>query len=94
VYAFNRGLVAAGETPTPRRLESEELMSDLTARLEALVRRYEAECDLQPPGADLGDLDEEFCSEIDVLVAHYGHSAVDKAIDSLPDARWPSVSLH
>jgi hypothetical protein len=69
-------------------------MTDLTAELEALVRRYEAECDLQPPGADLDGLGKEFCRGIDLLIAKYGHSAVDKAIDSLPDARWPSVSLH
>jgi hypothetical protein len=69
-------------------------MTNLTAHLEALVRRYAAECDLQPPGAVLDRLGEEFRREIDVLVAQYGQPAVDKAIGALPDARWPSVSLH
>ena len=69
-------------------------MTDLTADLEALVRRYEAECDLQPPGANLDGLGKEFCEEIDLLIAKYGQAAVDKAIDSLPDGPWPSVLLH
>lgn len=69
-------------------------MTDLTARLEVLLRRYAAECESQPPSTALDRLGEEFRRKIDALVAQYGRRAVDKAIDALPDVRWPSVSLH
>ncbi len=69
-------------------------MSDLTDHLEVLLRRYAADCDSQPPNADLDGLDEEFGREIDLLIDKYGQAAVDKAIHALPHARWPSVLLH
>jgi hypothetical protein len=87
-------VAAAGVDAWHPRRKDWEAMTDLTAHLEALVRRYAAECDLQPPSAAIDRLGEEFRREIDLLAAQYGQAAVDKAIDALPDARWPSVSLH
>ena len=69
-------------------------MSDLTADLDALVRRYAAAWDSGPPRAALDRLGEEFRREMDLLIAKYGKAAVDKAVDALPAVRWPSVSLH
>jgi hypothetical protein len=95
--AFGRAVVTAGvDACYPRRKDWEvrEPMTDLIAHLEALVRRYAAECDLQPPSAGLDGLGEDFCEEVDLLIAKYGQAAVDKAIDAMPDAAWPSVSLH
>jgi hypothetical protein len=69
-------------------------MSDLTDRLDVLLRRYAADFESQPPGTDLDRLGEEFRRGIDVLIAEYGQAAVDKAIDAVPDEPWPSVSLH
>ncbi len=67
-------------------------MSDLTASLEALFRRYAEAVDLHPRA--LRRLHTEFRKDMDVLIAQFGKRAVDKAIAELPDERWPSVSLH
>ena len=80
--------------PRQEDWKAREPMSDLTADLEALVRRYAAACDLLPPRATLDRLGEAFRREMDLLVAEYGQAAVDKAVDALPAVRWPSVSLH
>jgi hypothetical protein len=69
-------------------------MSDLTADLDALVRRYAAEWDSGPPRADLDRLGADFRGEMDLLIAKYGRASVDEAIDAMVDPRWPSVSLH
>jgi hypothetical protein len=69
-------------------------MTDLTANLDALVSRYAAEWDSEPPTAELDHLSEEFSREMDLLIAQYGQAAVDRAIDAMADAPWPSVSLH
>jgi hypothetical protein len=68
-------------------------MTDLTDRLEALLRRYAADCDAQPPIAALDRLREDFHWELELLIVKYGQAAVDKAIDAMPET-WPSVSLH
>jgi hypothetical protein len=69
-------------------------MSDLTASLEALFRRYTAAIELQPDGASVDRLCEQFRQDLSELIAKYGHAAVDKAIDELRDDAWPSVGLH
>jgi hypothetical protein len=66
-------------------------MDDLTARLEALMRRYAAACDQgQGDRAQLA-----FHKELQLLVAQYGQPAIDAALDEeMSDGVWPSVSLH
>jgi hypothetical protein len=66
-------------------------MSDLSARLEALLRIYAAAC--------LGQLDdaksaEQFRKGLKLLIADYGYEAVDAALDELPDQALLSTSLH
>jgi phosphate uptake regulator len=67
-------------------------MSDLTARLRALFRSYAADIELNQDAVDR--LCEQFSRDLGELIAEYGHAAVDKAIDDLPDGPWPSVPLH
>ncbi len=67
-------------------------MTDLTARLEVLMRRYAAACVSLPPSAALDRMAEEFRTEIDLLAAKYGQKAVDKAMNAM--SVWPSVSLR
>jgi hypothetical protein len=71
---------------------SEGEMDDLAARLQALFRSYAVAIDLHPETIDY--LCERFREELGLLVAEYGHAAVDKAIDELPDGPWPSALLH
>jgi hypothetical protein len=67
-------------------------MRDLTARLQALFRSYAADIELNQDAVDR--LCEQFRRDLGELIVEYGHAAVDKAIDDLPDGPWPSVSLH
>jgi hypothetical protein len=55
-------------------------------------RSYAVAIDLHPETIDR--LCERFREELGLLVAEYGHAAVDKAIDELPDGPWPSALLH
>jgi hypothetical protein len=71
---------------------SEGEMDDLAARLQALFRSYAVAIDLQPETIDR--LCKRFREELRLLVVEYGHAAVDKAIDELPDRPWPSAFLH
>jgi hypothetical protein len=67
-------------------------MDDLTARLEALLCCYAAAIDQgQGEAAQLAD---EFRKGLRMLVAEFGQSAIDAALDELPNAASPSVSLH
>ncbi len=67
-------------------------MDDLTARLEALLRRYAVAIDQgQGEAAQLAD---EFRKGLRLLVAEFGQPAIDAALDELPKAASPSVSLH
>jgi hypothetical protein len=59
-------------------------MDDLAARLQALFRSYAVAIDLHPVTIDR--LCVRFREELGLLVAEYGHAAVDKAIDELPMA--------
>jgi hypothetical protein len=65
-------------------------MSDLTARLEALLRHHSA-CRDQSQGdsIQLG-----FHKDLELLIAEYGRETVDAALLWLSDEAWPSVSLH
>jgi hypothetical protein len=67
-------------------------MDDLTARLEALLRLF-AEADAKDQ-LDRTRLAEKFRKDLASLVAEYGPNALDAALDELPDAALPSVSLH
>ena len=67
-------------------------MSDLTARLEALLRLF-AEASAKDQ-LDRTRLAEKFRKDLAALVAEYGPNAVDAALDELPDAALPSGSLH
>jgi hypothetical protein len=66
-------------------------MSDLAARLEALLRIYLAACQGQLDDARSG---EAFRKGLLLLMAEYGFDAVDAALDELPDQPLSSVSLH
>jgi hypothetical protein len=66
-------------------------MSDLAARLEALLRIYAAACQGQLDDAKSG---EAFRKDLQLLIADYGYDAVDAALDELPDQALPSASLH
>ena len=66
-------------------------MSDLTARLEALLSLYAAACDRGQ--LDGGRLPEQFRKDLQLLVSKYGYKAVDAALDELPDLASPPVSL-
>jgi DNA-binding response OmpR family regulator len=63
-------------------------MDELTARLEALLRRYAAAFD-QPQDDRLG---EQFRRDLQLLVAEYGPQPVSPALDEIPD--MPSGLLH
>ena len=67
-------------------------MDELTARLEALLRRCAVACH-QNKG-DGNQLWEQFRNDLQSLIAEYGPEAVDAAIDDLPDGAGPSFSLH
>jgi hypothetical protein len=68
-------------------------MDELAARLEALMRRYAAACDQgEREGAQFA---EQFHKELQQLIAQYGETAVNAALDKeMSDGAWPSVSLH
>jgi hypothetical protein len=65
-------------------------MSDLTARLEALLRLYAAADDR----IDNARLADQFRKDLALLIAEYGPKTDDAALDGMPDQAWPSVSLH
>jgi hypothetical protein len=67
-------------------------MDDLPARVLSLFRSYAAAIELNPDSVDR--LCDQFRRDLGELIAEYGHAAVDRAIDELPDGPWPSVSLH
>jgi hypothetical protein len=67
-------------------------MSDLPARLEALLRLYAAAGDQGE--ADGGRLAEQLRKDLQLLVSEHGHKAIDTALDELPGVASPSVSLH
>ena len=69
-----------------------EPMDDLTARLNALFRSYAADIELNQHAVD--HLCEQFRRDLKVLIAEYGHTAVDAALDELPDGPWPSALFH
>ena len=77
--------------PESSALQQISPMDELTARLEAIMRRYAAACDQgEGDGAQL-----EFHKELQLLVAQYGQPAIDAALDEeMSDGAWPSVSLH
>jgi hypothetical protein len=72
--------------------KAERLMDELTARIEALMRRLDATASDQTRG-DLV-LAERFRMELQLLVSEYGPAAVNAVLDALPDTRSPSDSLH
>jgi imidazolonepropionase-like amidohydrolase len=77
------------------RRQSEGRMDDVTARLEALLRRYLTEasrCRGVPSALD--GLAEKYRRDIGQLVSEYGQPAVNAAMNEMPDVPWPSVSLH
>ena len=67
-------------------------MNDLPALLLVLFRSYATNIELNQDSVDR--LCDQFRLDLGELIAEYGDSAVDKAIDDLPDGPWPSVSLH
>jgi hypothetical protein len=68
-------------------------MDDLTARLEALLRRYLTEAS-KCKGVAHDRLGEQYRRDIDQLVSEYGRPAVNAAMNAMPVVPWPSVALH
>jgi hypothetical protein len=66
-------------------------MSDLIARLEALLRGYSACREGQGDG---GQWVQQFRRDLRLLVAEYGPNAVDAALDELPDGAGARASHH
>jgi hypothetical protein len=66
-------------------------MDDLTARLESLFSRCVAA--LRQRRGDHVQVAKQFFEEVDLLIARYGQSAINAALDA-PDVASPSVSLH
>jgi hypothetical protein len=70
-------------------------MGDLSARLEALLRRYLAEASrCQGVTAAVDRLGEWYRRDIDQLVSEYGQPAINAAMSEMPIVSWPSVALH
>jgi hypothetical protein len=67
-------------------------VSDLTARLESILRRLFAAA--RESEGDAARSAEQFRKELELLVAQYGYDAVNAALDELPDAASQSVYLH
>jgi hypothetical protein len=67
-------------------------MEHLSARLEALLRRYAAAIDQGQRQA--AQLLEEFRKSLRGLVAEFGQPAIDPALSELRDDVSPSASLH
>ena len=67
-------------------------MSDLTARLGALLRLHAVAFDERR--GDDARLEEQFRRDVELLIAEFGHDAVSAALDELPDWEGPSVWLH
>jgi hypothetical protein len=57
-------------------------MDDLTARIDALFRRYAA--DLDKGRFDGIQLAKQFRMNMDLLIAKYGQRAIDAALDEVP----------
>jgi hypothetical protein len=67
-------------------------MDGLIARIESLLRGCAAACD--EGQGDGGRLVEQFRRDLRLLVAEYGPSAVDRALDEFSDKAGLRVSLH
>ena len=67
-------------------------MDDLSARLESLLRRFDATACDQAQGDEA--LAEQFRMELQSLVSEYGPEALNSALDAMPDERSTSVSPH
>ena len=67
-------------------------MNDLTARLEALLRRIHSTA-LNQAEWDTASA-EQFRGDLHSLVSEYGPAAVNAALDKIPDAASPSDSMH
>jgi hypothetical protein len=68
-------------------------MDELTARLESLLSRYRSVLD-QGKDDDGGKTWDEFRKELQLLIAEYGASAVDAALNDIPDGAAAEISLH
>lgn len=67
-------------------------MYDLTARLEALLRRYAAAMDQAQ--VETGQLVDEFRKGLSLLVAEFGQPAIDAALNKMGGEASPSGSVH
>jgi hypothetical protein len=70
-------------------------MDELTALLEALLRRYLVRTSrFRGVTAALDRLGEQYRRHIDQLVSQYGQLAINAAMIEMPLVSWPSVALH
>jgi hypothetical protein len=67
-------------------------MDELSARLKALFRRFEASLDVD--GAEGLLLHEQFLEEIRSLVAEFGIDAVEAVLDDPSQDDTPSIAPH
>jgi hypothetical protein len=68
-------------------------MSDLTARLKALLRNLRVFAASSDHSQD-AHMSEQFRKDLALLIAEYGHDAVSAALDEMPDWEGPSMLLH
>jgi hypothetical protein len=66
-------------------------MNELSARLEALLRLYASAFDGE---GETGRLGERFRKDLRLLIAEYGVTAVDAALDDTPDDAYPSIAPY
>jgi len=68
-------------------------MSDLTARLEILLRNLRLLMASSNHSQD-AQMGEQFRKDLALLIAEYGHDAVSVAIDAMPDWEGPSIWVN
>jgi phage tail tape-measure protein len=68
-------------------------MSDLTARLEALLRNLRLFAASSDHSKDT-EMGEQFRDDLALLIAEYGRDAVSAALDEMPNWQGPLFSLH
>jgi hypothetical protein len=66
-------------------------MNELSARLEALLRHYGAAFDGE---SEAGPLGTQFRTVLRMLIAEYGVTAVEAALDDIPDDTTPSIAPY
>ena len=67
---------------------------NLSDRLEALLRRYAQAYEIDGCDPEAARLAERFRKDLRSLVSEYGPSAVEAALDEIPDNPSPPIAPH